>query len=146
DLRVQVARLVACKVTLAARVDSFHESAQGQQGKALLSEIEKRLEKLTESAPVKAIKPLASPIDSKRKIRGGRICRKMKERYRRSELRAGVEQSTFATIVEDAYESDLGLSRGRIGQSGSGILRTPQIDSKTKARISQKLQKTLQQQ
>ncbi|CAF1194679.1 unnamed protein product [Adineta ricciae] len=146
DLRVQVARLVSCKVSLAARIDSCHECPQGQRGKALLSEIEKRFEKLTEPPPVKAIKPLAASIDSKRKTCGGRICGKMKDRYRRSELRAGVEQSTFATIVEDAYESDLGLSRGRIGQSGSGILRTPQIDSKTKARISQKLQKTLQQQ
>ncbi|CAF1259743.1 unnamed protein product [Adineta ricciae] len=146
DLRVKVARLVSCKVTLAARIDSCHECPQGQQGKALLSEIEKRVEKLTEPPPVKAVKPLPAPIDSGRKKRGGRRHRKMKERLGMTELRSGANKTAFGTIEEDAYQEDLGFSAGLIGKSGSGKVRAAQVDSKTKARISQKLQKTLQQQ
>lgn len=32
DIRKKVARLIACKCTLAARVDSFHESPGGEIG------------------------------------------------------------------------------------------------------------------
>lgn len=156
---MKVARLVSCKVTLAARIDSCHESPHGQQGKALLSEIEKRVEKLTEPPPVKAVKPLPAPIDSGRKKRGGRRHRKMKERLGMTELRSGANKTAFGTvrisvrmfrndnflffffqIEEDAYQEDLGFSAGLIGKSGSGKVRAAQVDSKTKARISQKLQ------
>ena len=98
DLRVRVARLVACKVTLAARVDSFHESQKGEQGKRLLSDIERRLEKLQEPPPVKAIKPLPPPIDPGRKKRGGRRHRKMKERLGMTELRTQANQMKFGEV------------------------------------------------
>ncbi|CAF3593161.1 unnamed protein product [Rotaria sp. Silwood1] len=146
DLRVRVARLVACKITLAARIDSFHESPNGEQGKFLLSEIERRLEKLQEPPPVKAVKPLPPPIDPGRKKRGGRRHRKMKERLGMTQLRAEANQTKFGEIEEDAYQDAIGFSTGMIGKSGSGKVRAAQVDSKTKARISQKLQKTLQRQ
>merc|ERR1712127_759002 len=53
---------------------------------------------------------------------------------------------TFGEIEEDAYQDDLSFSAGQIGKSGSGRVRAAQVDSKTKARISQKLQKTIQKQ
>ncbi|CAF4016503.1 unnamed protein product [Adineta steineri] len=146
DLRVKVARLVSCKVTLAARVDSFHESPQGQQGKILLSDIERRIEKLEEPPPVKAVKPLPPPIDPGRKKRGGRRHRKMKERLGMTELRIGANKTKFGEIEEDAYQDAVGFSTGMLGKSGSGKVRAAQVDSKTKAKISQKLQKTLQRQ
>ncbi|CAF0788507.1 unnamed protein product [Rotaria sordida] len=146
DLRVRVARLVACKVTLAARVDSFHESPNGEQGKYLLIEIERRLEKLQEPPPVKAVKPLPPPLDSGRKKRGGRRHRKMKERLGMTQLRAEANQMKFGEIEEDAYQDAIGFSTGMIGKSGSGKVRAAQVDSKTKAKISQKIQKTLQRQ
>ncbi len=152
-----MARLVSCKVTLAARVDSFHESPQGEQGKSLLNEIERRLEKLQEPPPVKAIKPLIPPIDPGRKKRGGRRHRKMKERLGMTQLRIGANQMKFGEvrifnyigfyfilfyfkIEEDAYQDAIGFSTGLIGKSGSGKIRAAQVDSKTKAKISQKLQ------
>lgn len=146
EFRVRVARLVACKVTLAARVDSFHESPQGEQGQQLLAEIQKRIEKLTEPPPVKAVKALPPPIDPGRKKRGGRRHRKMKERLGMTELRTQANQMKFGQIEEDAYQDAIGYSTGLIGKSGSGKVRAAQVDSKTKAKISQKLQKTLQRQ
>lgn len=72
DLRKKASRLVAAKVTLAARVDSQHGSQDGQAGDSLLADIEGKLEKLQEPPPVKTIKPLPAPIDPARKKRGGR--------------------------------------------------------------------------
>ena len=44
DIRKKAARLIACKCTLAARVDSFHESPGGEIG-------ERKLVTLTEVLP-----------------------------------------------------------------------------------------------
>ena len=160
---MRAARLVSCKVTLAARVDSFHESPKGETGKFLLGEIERRLEKLQEPPPVKAIKPLIAPIDSGKTKRGGRRARKMKERLGMTELSKQKNRTIFGEvrhlntlplillllllllllrvqIEEDAYQDAVGFSYGAIGKSGSGRIRTAQVDSKTKAKISQKLQ------
>ena len=41
-------------------------------------------------------------------------------------------------IEEDAYQDDLGLSLGNLGKSGR--VRGPQMDSKTKVKISKTLQ------
>ncbi|CAF4343925.1 unnamed protein product, partial [Adineta steineri] len=116
DLRVKVARLVSCKVTLAARVDSFHESRQDQQRKILLSDIERRIEKLEEPPPVKAVKPLPRPAVYI------------------------LIYFYFFKIEEDAYQDAVGFSTGMLGKSGSGKVRAAQFDPKTKAKISQKLQ------
>ena len=89
---------------------------------------------------MKAVKPLAPPIDSGRKKRGGRRHRKMKERLGMTQLRAQANQMKFGEIEEDAYQDAIGFSTGLIGKSGSGKVRAAQVDSKTKAKISQKLQ------
>ncbi len=46
----------------------------------------------------------------------------------------------YFKIEEDAYQDAVGYSTGLIGKSGSGKVRAAQVDSKTKAKISQKLQ------
>ena len=63
---------MAAKCTLAARVDSFHESVDGHVGDNLKAEVEAKLEKLQEPPPVKTVKALPAPIDVARKKRGGR--------------------------------------------------------------------------
>lgn len=146
DLRVRIARSVSCKVALAARVDSFHQSPNGEKGKDFLAEIEKRLEKLDEPAAVKSIKPLPPPIEPSKKKRGGRRERKRKERLGMSELSKQRNRTIFGQIGDDAYQEDLGFSLGAIGKSGSGKIRVAQVDSKTKAKISRTLQKDLQKQ
>ena len=93
-----MARAVSCKVTLAARVDSFHESADGKTGRFLLGEIERRLEKLQEPPPVKAVKPLAPPIDPGKTKRGGRRARKMKERLGMTELSRQKNRMIFGEV------------------------------------------------
>uniref|UniRef100_A0A8B9KAJ3 U4/U6 small nuclear ribonucleoprotein Prp31 n=1 Tax=Astyanax mexicanus TaxID=7994 RepID=A0A8B9KAJ3_ASTMX len=55
DLRRKAARLVSAKCTLASRVDSFHESADGKVGYDLKEEIERKFDKWQEPPPVKQI-------------------------------------------------------------------------------------------
>jgi len=146
DLRRSISRMIANKCTLAARVDACHESTNGDIGRTLRDQIEKRLEKLQEPPPVKSVKPLPKPVDPPRKRRGGKRVRKMKERFAVTELRKQQNRTTFGDIGDDAYQEDLGYNRGTMGKSGSGRVRTAQIDEKTKVRISKTLQKNLQKQ
>lgn len=46
DLRRKVARLVGTKCTLAARVDSFHQSTDGHVGLEYKEELEKKVDKV----------------------------------------------------------------------------------------------------
>lgn len=146
ELRYKAAKLVSTKVTLAARVDACHESTDGSVGRQLRESIEKKLDKLQEPPPVKFVKPLPKPIEQSRKKRGGKRVRKMKERYALTEFRKNANRLNFADIEDDAYQEDLGYTRGTIGKSGTGRIRLPQIDEKTKVRISKTLQKNLQKQ
>lgn len=146
DFRRKAARLVGAKCILAARVDACHESTDGRIGKMFREGIEKKLDKLTEPPPVKFAKPLPKPVDQPKKKRGGRHVRKMKERYAMTELRKQANRMNFADIEDDAYQEDLGYTRGTIGKTGTGRIRLPQIDEKTKVRISKTLQKNLQKQ
>lgn len=146
DLRRKASRLVATKCILAARVDACHEGLDGNIGRQLREEIEKKLDKLMEPPPVKFVKPLPKPIDPGRKKRGGKRVRKAKERYAMTELRKHNNRLNFADIEDDAYQEDLGYSRGTIGKAGTGRVRLPQVDEKTKVRISKTLQKNLQKQ
>lgn len=146
DLRRKAARLVATKCTLAARVDACHEAKAGNIGLTLRQEIEKKLDKLMEPPPVKFVKPLPKPIDPARKKRGGKRVRKMKERYAMTELRKQANRLNFAEIEDDAYQEDLGYTRGTIGKTGTGRIRMAQVDEKTKVRISKTLQRNLQKQ
>uniref|UniRef100_A0A8D0W9F2 U4/U6 small nuclear ribonucleoprotein Prp31 n=1 Tax=Sus scrofa TaxID=9823 RepID=A0A8D0W9F2_PIG len=95
DLRRKAARLVAAKCTLAARVDSFHESMEGKVGYELKDEIERKFDKWQEPPPVKQVKPLPAPLDGQRKKRGGRRYRKMKERLGLTEIRKQANRMSF---------------------------------------------------
>lgn len=147
DLRRKVARIVGSKVTLAARVDSFHESTDGHIGMEYKEDIEKKIDKFVEPPPVKNIRALPAPVDGPKKKRGGRRVRQMKERYAVTELRKQANRMTFGELADDEYQSDMGATRGNIGKGGiGGGIRMAQVDERTKVRISQTLKKNLQKQ
>jgi U4/U6 small nuclear ribonucleoprotein PRP31 len=89
---------------------------------------------------------LPAPIDVPGKKRGGKRVRRMKERMAITEFRKQQNRMNFGDIEDDAYQEDLGFTTGTIGKSGMGRIRAPQIDEKTKVRISKALQKNLQKQ
>ncbi|KAF2352578.1 Nop domain [Trinorchestia longiramus] len=141
DLRSKMARLVANKATIAARIDSLHAYPDGCEGRRLREEIEKKLDKLQEPPPVKAVKPLPAPIDVPGKKRGGRRVRKMKERMAVTDFRKAANRMTFGEFEEDLYQDDLGYTRGQIGKGGAGRIRKVTVDEKTRVRLSKNLQK-----
>nr|XP_039265935.1 U4/U6 small nuclear ribonucleoprotein Prp31-like [Styela clava] len=144
DLRRKAARLVSAKVTLAARIDSFHEAPDGKSGFNLKEEIERKLEKWQEPPPVKQIKALPAPIDPGRKKRGGRRYRKMKERLGMTEMRKQANRMTFGEIEDEAYQQNLGFSLGQLGKKGTGRIRAAQVDNKTQVKVSKTLQQKIQ--
>lgn len=146
DMRRKSARVISAKVALAARVDSFHESVDGAIGDRLRGEVDTKMDKMTEPPPVKFSKPLPAPIEQSKKRRGGRRSRKMKERLGLTELRKQANRLNFGQIEDDAYQDDLGFSMGTMGKGGSGKIRGPPVDAKTKARISKTLQQKLSKQ
>lgn len=144
ELRRKAARLVANKCTIASRVDASHASSDGTIGREFRDKIERQLDKLQEPPPVKQVKPLPAPIDQPQKRRGGKRVRKMKERLAKTELRKQYNRMNFGEIEDDAYQADLGFTSGQLGKTGTGRIRAPQVDEKTKVRISKALQKNLQ--
>ena len=131
---------------MAVKVDAFHEHGDGSIGRSLREEVERKLDRLQEPPPVKAIKPLAAPLEAPRKKRGGKRVRRMKERYALTEMRKQQNRMTFGQIEEDAYQEDLGYTRGIMGKGGPGRIRGPTVDEKTKVGISKTLQRNLQRQ
>ncbi|XP_053207452.1 U4/U6 small nuclear ribonucleoprotein Prp31-like [Panonychus citri] len=144
DFRRKAAHLVANKCTIAARIDACHSSQDGSQGRILREKIERALDKLLEPPPVKQVKPLPQPIDQPRKKRGGKRVRRIKERMAMTEFRKQINRMNFGEIEEDAYQEDLGFTTGQIGKSAMGRIRAPQIDEKTKVKISKTLHKQMQ--
>ena len=127
DLRRKSSRLVAAKCSLAARVDSFHESAVGSVGQSLRDDIEKKFDKLVEPPPKKEVKALPRPDDAPRKKRGGRRVRKMKEKFAVTEMRRQANRVEFGKIGEDVYQTDLGFSVGTLGRKeNTGEIRSKQ--------------------
>lgn len=124
---------------MAARVDSFHESVDGNMGRALFEDIEQKFEKWQEPPPFKEAKPLPRPDDAPKKKRGGRRVRRMKEKSAVTELRRQANRVQFGKIEEDLFQSDIGFTLGT-QTKGSGKVRAAAVDKKTQVSVSKRLQ------
>jgi len=144
DLRRKAARLMAAKCTLAARVDSLHAATDGSIGESLSEQIKQKLEKMLEPPPVKSQKALPKPLDKASKKRGGRRVQKQKERTGLTELRKKQNRMNFGQLQEDVIQDHVGFSLGQAKTGGAGArIRAPVVDNKTRVRMSQKLQRTM---
>ena len=104
-MRIKAACLVSSKLTLAARVDSSHESRSGEEGLKFRAIIDKKMDKWQEPAPVKNIKALPAPLDQARKKRGGRRARKTKEKLGATDMRKAANRTTFAEVLKTNTDS-----------------------------------------
>jgi len=143
-LRRKGSRIAAAKCTLAARIDSFHESLDGSAGRKLQDEVEKKFDKMQEPPPVKEAKALPRPDDAPRQKRGGRRVRKMKEKFAVTEMRRQASRVTFGEISEDVFQDHVGFGLGSLGKAASsGKVRNAVVDKKTQVSISKRLQRNL---
>lgn len=143
DLRKRAVRMVANKCVLAARCDASQSDPNGNAGKMFRGKIEAFINKELEPPPKKAFRPLPAPIDKSGKKRGGKRVRRMKERYAQTELRKAANRMNFGDVGDDAYQNDLGFGRSQLNAIQK--LRGPQINDKTKIKLSKGAQKKLNQ-
>lgn len=143
DVRKRAVRWVANKCILAARCDASQSDLVGNAGKMLRSKIESLINKELEPPPKKAPRPLPAPIEKSGKKRGGKRVRRMKDRYAQTELRKAANRINFGDVGDDAYQNDLGFGRSQLNAIQK--LRGPQINEKTKIRLSKSAQKKLAQ-
>ena len=137
-LKHKALRLVAGKVTLAARVDSFHQFTDGNQGERLRTEVLSRIDQLQEPPPPKQAKALPIPGEGRKKKRGGKRYRKMKEQYAMTDARKLQNRMVFGKISDDDLE---GKNMGMLGmKSGNGRVRMA-ADSKKMMKAIKKQQK-----
>lgn len=141
DVRKKAVKWVANKCVLAARCDLGQSDSGGQAGLMLKGKIESLINKELEPPPKKAARPLPAPIERSGKQRGGKRVRRMKERYAQTELRRAANRINFGDVGDDAYQNDLGLGRSQLNAIQK--LRGPQINEKTKIRLSKSTQKKL---
>eukprot|EP01104_Vermistella_antarctica_P008616 TRINITY_DN2166_c0_g2_i1.p1 TRINITY_DN2166_c0_g2~~TRINITY_DN2166_c0_g2_i1.p1 ORF type:complete len:441 (+),score=117.54 TRINITY_DN2166_c0_g2_i1:301-1623(+) len=123
SLRDRASRLVAGKCTLAARVDATTEGKDDAYGEGLRADILKKIEKWQEPPPAKLIKPLPAPDMVKKKRRGGRRHRKMKEKYAMSDIQKQANRLAFGVVAEETAGMEGGTGLGMVGVGGSGQLR-----------------------
>lgn len=141
DVRKRAVKWVANKCVLAARCDLNQSDSDGSAGRKLREKIESLINKELEPPPKKAPRPLPAPIDKSGKKRGGKRVRRMKERYAQTELRKAANRIAFGDVGDDAYQEDLGFDRSQL--KAIQRLRGPQINEKTKIRLSKGIQKNL---
>ncbi|ORX83034.1 Nop domain-containing protein [Anaeromyces robustus] len=142
EYKMKATRLVAAKVTLAARIDRSRESMDGSVGRKLLEEVEKKIEKMQEPPPGKTVKALPIPDDGPKKRRGGKRVRRMKESYAVTELRRAQNRMTFGVQEDEVSGIDSTEGLGLIRQQ-SGRIRAFQNDPRTKVKLNPKRQRMM---
>ncbi|KAI8907328.1 hypothetical protein EDD86DRAFT_209337 [Gorgonomyces haynaldii] len=138
DVQRKVARVVSGRATLAARVDAARESPDGAIGQMYLQDIQRKIDLLVQPPPQKQTKALPVPDEIKKKRRGGRRARKMKERMGITELSKAQNRMAFGEQEEEVGFGDETIGLGMVG-SGSGKIRQFQ---ETKIKMPIKKQKT----
>ena len=95
DHQRQMARMVSCKIALAARVDAFGNKPNGSEGKKLREKVLERYTKITESAPPRAKRPLPVPLEKASTKRAGKRITSRKKKYQQPELRKWEDRVKF---------------------------------------------------
>ncbi|KAG9300378.1 hypothetical protein G9A89_010002 [Geosiphon pyriformis] len=139
DLRIKAQKIVAAKCTLAARMDRMHDSPDGSYGRKLREEIDKKLEKLQEPPPTKAIKPLPVPDEGPKKRRAGKKVRRAKDAYAVTELRKAQNRMAFGVAEDETGSFDRTKGLGLIGHN-SGKIRAAVVDQRVKPKAPRRAQ------
>ncbi|KAI6178310.1 Pre-mRNA-processing factor 31 [Aphelenchoides besseyi] len=140
-------KTLAAKSTLAARVDSLHQSPDGSIGETLAGQVKEKIDKMLEPPSVKTQKSLPKPLDKASKKRGGKRARKAKERMGMTDLRKKANRMNFGELQEDIMQDNIGFTLGQVKSeslAGGGRIRASVVDNKTRIKMSQKLQRQLE--
>ena len=141
--QIKAQRLLSAKVSIASRVDASGDYKDGSFGRKMYDEIVGKLEKMAEPAPLKTVKPLPIPDSERKKRRGGKRARKLKELYAQSEARKQKNRLAFGETAEtEIFVGDRMEGLGMLGTSGN--LRTLTSGSASDQRLREHLKKQAQ--
>lgn len=147
DDRVKVHRILCTRAALCSRLDAFGGDAAGAKGQHFLDEIRKKIAKWDEPNAGKTVKAIKAPDAVRKKRRGGKRYRAMKERMAVSEMEKRANRVTFNAAREDDDDSEDDHVRKRIASevtgegTGGGPLRGPgaKVTKTGKGRVLQKI-------
>ena len=124
-LRSKAARLVGAKCTLLARMDAHGRDPSGHAGHAMREEMARKIEKWQEPPPAKKgeVLPLPDADEGKKRRRGGKRMRKLKERYGLTELKKQANRMGFNQAEDEFIDGEDVIGMGMIGKEGNGRLR-----------------------
>jgi U4/U6 small nuclear ribonucleoprotein PRP31 len=126
-LRKKALKLVAAKVAISARVDSYRHFTDGAEGARLRKEIEEKVDKLQEPPKAKTKKALPIPEEKKKSRRGGKRVKRWKERFAMTEMRSLQNKINFTTNDGEYGDSAMGVDVGMLSSKGqTGKIRAPQ--------------------
>mmetsp|Transcript_8881 Transcript_8881/g.16648 ORF Transcript_8881/g.16648 Transcript_8881/m.16648 type:complete len:519 (-) Transcript_8881:1611-3167(-) len=126
-LRKKAVKVIAGKVALTARIDSYNNHPNGDEGKRFRKEIEDKFEKLQAPNKAKTKKALPIPEEKRKSKRGGKRVRRFKERFAMTEMRAQQNKMNFKIDEGEYGDSAMGVDMGMLSSAaGSGKLRAPQ--------------------
>jgi U4/U6 small nuclear ribonucleoprotein PRP31 len=134
------------RVAIAARVDASQEHTDGSFGSKMYEEIVGKLEKISAPPPLKTVKPLPIPDSERKKRRGGKRARKLKELYAQTEMRKQKNRMAFGETAEvEVFVGDRMEGLGMLGAAtGSGSLRANPTGSTTDTKLREHLKKQAQ--
>jgi U4/U6 small nuclear ribonucleoprotein PRP31 len=140
EVRMKAQKMIAAKLSLAARIDRMHSYPDGSWGRKIREEIEKKVEKLLEPPPQKNVKALPAPLEAAKKRRGGRRARKEKELYAVSEMQKLKNRVQFGVEEKEIMGYGESTGMGMLGQNfsgaGAGRIRAAQENNRNRGKIS----------
>eukprot|EP00823_Brevimastigomonas_motovehiculus_P005989 TRINITY_DN468_c0_g1_i1.p1 TRINITY_DN468_c0_g1~~TRINITY_DN468_c0_g1_i1.p1 ORF type:complete len:649 (-),score=271.01 TRINITY_DN468_c0_g1_i1:78-2024(-) len=139
-LRMRALRVLAAKVALAARIDAAQDDSTGAKGAEMREAVDKKIEKWQAPPDPKKKKALPMPLEKPKKRRGGRRFRKMKEKYKVTELQKQKNRVAFGKA--ETTDDYTGEGYGMIGQEGAGHLA---LRPKDNLKLAKHLSKATQQ-
>lgn len=143
EYKIKAQRLLSAKVSIASRVDASCDFKDGSFGRKMYDEIVGKLEKLSEPAPMKMVKPLPIPDSERKKRRGGKRARKLKELYAQTEARKQKNRLAFGETAEtEIFVGDRMEGLGMLGTSGN--LRSLTSGSASDIKLREHLKKQAQ--
>ncbi|KAI1318239.1 U4/U6 small nuclear ribonucleoprotein Prp31 [Mortierella claussenii] len=140
EVRKKAQKMIAAKISLAARIDRTHSYPDASWGRKIKEEIEKKIEKLLEPPPTKNVKALPAPLEAAKKRRGGRRARKEKELYAVSEMQKLKNRVEFGVEEQEVMGYGTSEGMGMLGQNhsgpGAGRIRAAQQNNRNRGKIS----------
>lgn len=144
SLRRKMIKVISGKVALMARMDAFNTVSDDSQGRRLYEEMESKLSKWQEPEKARTKKALPVPDEVKKKKRGGKRARRLKDRMAQTELASLRNRVSFTVGDNSEYgDSAMGVDMGMVGRKDTNKLRKPVEEKKSTLQLSKKARRAL---